>query len=156
MATVYLDASLISAVVTDRSDPVSIARRELAHEWWDSQRTRHELFISQEVIRELSDPAFQKKAAALSLVADVPLLVIDQEVAGVAEVLVKEQLMPAPAVGDAVHVALCAVHGIEYLLSFNVRHLANPNKTAHLAVICRRLGLVPPRILTPDFLWEET
>jgi predicted nucleic acid-binding protein len=155
MATVYLDASLISAIVTDRSDPSSVARRELAREWWDSQRASHELFISQEVIRELSDPTYRHKDAALALVADLSLLTIDQEVGGVAEILVKEHLMPAPAVGDAIHVALCAVHDIEYLLSFNVRHLANPNKTAHLAVVCRRLGLVPPRIVTPDFLWED-
>jgi len=39
-------------------------------------------------------------------------------------------------------------------MSWNVRHLANPNKTAHLRAVCRRLGLVPPQIVTPDLLWE--
>ena len=115
---------------------------------------RHDLYISQEVILELSSAAFTRRDDALALVADIPILEIDDEVVGAAQVLVRECVMPAPAVGDAVHVAVCAVHGMEYLLSWNVRHLANPNKTAHLQAVCRRLGLVPPQILTPDFLWE--
>jgi hypothetical protein len=73
----------------------------------------------------------------------------------VASVFVRERLFPVPAVGDALHVAVYAVHDVEYLLSWNVRHMANPNKTTQLQVICRRLGLVPPKILTPDLLWEE-
>ena len=133
---------------------MSISRRETSREWWDTQRLRHELFISQEVVMELTSPGFGRREEALELVADIPLLEIDEEVAGVAEVFVKEHLMPTPIVGDAVHVATCAVHGVQYLISWNVRHLANPKKTTHLQAICRRLGLVPPQILTPDMLWD--
>jgi hypothetical protein len=155
MAAVYLDCSFISACVTDRTDPLSLSRRQISREWWDSQRRGHELFISQEVLDELSAPEFGRSKEALDLVADVPLLEIDDEVQGVAEVLVKEFVMPAPAVGDAVHVAVSSVNGIEYLLSWNVRHLANPNKMRHLQAVCRRLGLIAPQILTPDLLWED-
>lgn len=154
MSAVYLDASFVSACVTDRTDARSVARREISREWWDTQRSRHTLVISQEVVRELSDPGFGRSAAAIELVSALPLLEIDEEVAGVAEVFVRERLMPAPAVGDAIHVAVCAVHDTNYLLSWNVRHLANPNKTAHLQILCRRLGLIPPQILTPDLLWD--
>jgi hypothetical protein len=154
MADVYLDASFVSACVTDRTDAKSLTRRETSQEWWETQRRGHQVFVSQEVVREVSSPEFQRREQALALIAGLPLLDIDAEVAGVAEVFVRERLMPAPAVGDAVHVAVCAVHGIGFLLSWNVRHLANPNKTAHLQAICRRLGLVPPIIITPDLLWE--
>ena len=152
--TIYLDASFVSACVTDRTDPKSVSRRDTSREWWDTQRTGHEIVISQEVIKELSNPDFSRREDALALIADLSLLDIDDEVTGVAEIFVKEVLMPAPVVGDAVHVAVCAVHGVQYLLSWIVRHLANPNKTAHLQAICRRLGLIPPQILTPDLLWE--
>jgi predicted nucleic acid-binding protein len=155
MASVYLDASFVSACVTNRTDPGSVARRDTSREWWDTQRSAHDVFISQEVVREISDPDFVTRDDAIALVAGLPLLDIDDEVTGVAEALVRERVMPAPAVGDALHVAVCAVHDVEYLLSWNVRHLANPNKIAHLQVICRRLGLVPPRIITPDLLWEN-
>lgn len=63
--------------------------------------------------------------------------------------------MPKPVAGDAIHVAVAAVHGIEYVLSWNVRHLANPNKLRHLQSICLRSGLVAPQIITPELLWED-
>ena len=132
---VYLDCSFISACVTDRTDARSLARRETSREWWETQRPRHELVISQEVIKELSSPGFSRREEALTLVSDLHLLWVDDEVTGVAEVFVKEFLMPGPAVGDAIHVAVCAVYDVEYLLSWNVGHLANPNKTAHLRAI---------------------
>src|SRR6185295_4668933 len=128
MSVVYLDSSFVSAHVTDRTDAKSVARRETSREWWDTQRSKRERVISQEVLKELSIPVFNRREQALALVSDLPLLAIDDEVPGVAEVFVKEFLMPGPAVGDAVHVAASAVHDVEYLLSWNVRHLANPNK----------------------------
>ena len=63
--------------------------------------------------------------------------------------------MPAPAIGgDAVHVAVAVAHRMDYILTWNVKHLANRNKRAHFAVICMRLGLVPPLIVPPDMLQE--
>ncbi len=50
--------------------------------------------------------------------------------------------------------ATAMVHRMDYVLTWNVRHLANPNKRTHFAVICLRLGLVPPLIVTPDMLQE--
>lgn len=95
-------------------------------------------------------------AHALQWIADVPLLDVDDAVRALAELLVRERVMPAPVAGDAVHVAVACVHAVEYILSWNVRHLANPNKVAHLRAVCIRAGYHPPAILTPDLLWETT
>lgn len=155
MATVYLETSFVSACVTNRSDSASIYRRELSLEWWTDQARRHRLFISAEVLAELSQPGFPGANEALSLVEHVPLLAINDEVQGLAILLVREKVMPSPVAGDALHVAVATVHGISYMLSWNVRHLANPSKMAHLRVVCLRAGLLPPQIITPDLLWEE-
>jgi hypothetical protein len=72
-----------------------------------------------------------------------------------AGLLVREKVMPQPLAGDAIHVAVAAVHEMDYILSWNVRHLANPRKTRHLRTICLRAGLLPPQIVTPDLLGEE-
>jgi hypothetical protein len=87
-------------------------------------------------------------------VRNVPLLPIGEEVRGLASILVREKVMPGPVAGDAVHLAVASVHGMDYMLTWNVRHLANPNKLEHLRVVCLRVGIIPPRIVTPDFLWE--
>ncbi len=55
--------------------------------------------------------------------------------------------------GDPIHVAVAAVHGIQYMVSWNVKHLANVNKREHLARICARCGYIAPEILTPDVFW---
>jgi hypothetical protein len=78
-----------------------------------------------------------------------------QEVLDLADLLVSEKVMPSPALeGDALHLAIATLHRMEYVLTWNVKHLANPNKRTHLAVICMRLGLTPPILVTPDLLQE--
>jgi len=119
-----------------------------------TQSQRHDLFISAEVINELSTPVYPQAAEALSMISDIPVIGVDADIGGFAHVLVRELVMPGPASGDAIHVAACVIFKIDYLLSWNVRHLANPNKMAHLRVICVRLGYMPPAIITPDLLWE--
>lgn len=154
MARVYLETSFISACVTTRSDAASVYRRESSLEWWHEQRHRHELLISTEVIGELESPGYAQSAAALGLVSAVPVLPIDSETLGFAGMLVREKVMPQPMGGDAFHVAAACVNALDFMLSWNVKHLANQNKLRHLEVVCRRAGLFAPRIVTPDLLWE--
>ena len=155
MATVYLETSFVSACVTNRTDPASLYRKEVSLEWWATQSHRHQLYISAEVLAELSQPGFPCAEEALSQVEQVPLLAMNEEVQGLAILLVRAKVMPSPVAGDALHVAVASVHGMSYMLSWNVRHLANPSKLTHLRVVCLRAGLIPPQILTPDLLWEE-
>ncbi len=156
MAGVYLETSFVSACVSARTDAASVYRREASLDWWRSQRSGHILFISDEVVAELSDPGHKNAASAVEFVKAVPRIDLSPDVVGFAGLLVEQRVMPAPVAGDAIHVAAAAVAGLEYLLSWNVRHLANPNKTEHLRVVCMRMGLMPPRIVTPDFLWQDT
>ena len=154
MARVYLETSFVSACVTKRDDTSSRYRKRSSVEWWQQQASRHELFISPEVLRELADPRHHSAAEAASFVEHVPILPLDPPVVGFAEALVRHKVMPGPAVGDALHVAVCCVWAAEYLLTWNVRQLANHNKITHLRAVCLRAGLVPPTIVTPDLLWE--
>jgi len=64
--------------------------------------------------------------------------------------------MPKPATeGDALHVAVATIYGMDYVLTWNVRHLANPNKRTHFGIVCMRLGLAAPMLITPDLLQED-
>lgn len=112
------------------------------------------MFVSPEVVTELSNPTYPHRKLALEMTVEADLLSLTPEVRGLAKILVGEKVMPGPAAsGDAVHVAAAVVHRLEYLLSWNVRHLANMNKLEHLRVVCQRLGYIPPLITTPDVLW---
>jgi hypothetical protein len=126
--------------------------------WWQIYARRFELCISPEVVRELSSAEFPEavRQPALMMLSGLEVLAFTTEVAELAELLVKERVMPAPAVeGDAIHIAFCVIHQIDYLLTWNQKHLANPNKRVHLAVICARLNLIAPQIVTPDLMIVE-
>ena len=156
MSKVYLETSFFSLCVSTRTGTKELGWKASSNEWWQTQAQRHELFISPEVIRELSAPEFPNSSSALQMVRGLSLLDLTPEVTELAQLLVEEKVMPGPATqGDAIHVAAAAFHGMDYILTWNVKHLANPNKRKHLAIICARLGLVPPMLMTPDLLQED-
>jgi hypothetical protein len=110
--------------------------------------------VSDEVLAELDDPEFPLRSDAIAFIQGVPVLEATEETIGLARVLIEEKAMPRPLKEDAVHVAAATLARAEYILSWNVKHLANPNKRIHLAKICIKFGYVPPSIVTPEFLWE--
>lgn len=155
MARVYLETSFFSACVSTRTSPKSQGWRASSLEWWETQRRRHELFVSPEVVRELSAKTFPQREQALAMLRGLSVLKQTPEVEALAALLVSERVMPGPATaGDAMHVAFAVVHMMDYILTWNVQHLANPNKRTHFAVICLRLGITPPDLVTPDLLQE--
>ena len=159
MAKVYLETSFFSACVTTRIDVDSQSWKGRSLSWLKTQAPRHELFISAEVLAELSAPTYLNRDAALAFTAGIELLPISAEVLVLGQLLIDQKVMPGPLKGDAVHVAVTAYHGVEYLLSWNVKHLvkhlANPNKRMHLARILTNAGRGIPAIVTPDVLWED-
>lgn len=156
-ASVYIETTVPSAYVTMRSDPSSLHRRNVTHEWWDNQLSRYDVYLSDNVLLELEQGEWPGQSDALDLIDPLPRLAVAPEVIAVAARYVAERLVPADLGGDATHLAVACVHEMDFLLTWNIRHLANPNKLDHLTVINRRLGLLTPQIVTPEMLWlEET
>jgi predicted nucleic acid-binding protein len=150
MARVYLETSFVSACVTLRVDDASLYQRWQSLSWSHRERRPHDLWISAEVLRELSDEMFTARFRALSFVAGIPCLPIDPDVERLARLLIRERLAPGPTTGDALHAAIAIGHGMDTLLTWDARHLANPNKRSRLERFCHRLGYRAPRFLTPD------
>lgn len=154
-SVVYIETSVPSAYVSNRTDPGSLHRRSVTREWWSDQVVRYDARVSDAVVLELSQGDWAGKAEALRLVEPLPRLVIDAEIIAVATRYVEERVVPAGLSGDAAHLAVACVHEVDFLLTWNIRHLANPNKLNHLTVINRRMGLLTPQIVTPEMLWME-
>jgi len=64
------------------------------------------------------------------------------------------QPLPSKAATDALHIAVAAVNGVEYLLTWNCRHIANPALRPRIESVCRKMGFEPPVICTPQELLE--
>ncbi len=125
-------------------------------EWWDEERGDYECYSSPVVLEELEAGDYPTRERCVELLEGLPLLEIVPEVLEVARVYQADGLMPTRPAADAIHVALASWYRMDYLLTWNCRHIANANKARHLEAINLRLRLGLPMLVTPHQLqrWE--
>jgi len=158
MSSVYLETSFFSECCTIRTSDIARGRRATSLDWWQTYAPKFDLYISGEAVRELSSPDFPQavREPALDMLKGLTLLPATPEVVAFAELLVLERVMPGPATeGDALHLAASIGHRMDYLLTWNQRHLANPNKRTHLTIVAARTRLAVPEVVTPDLMRLE-
>lgn len=155
--TVYVETTILSYLVgwLSRNDLQVAANQELTRRWWLSRRAKFELFVSAAVIDEASegDPALASER--LRFLSDLPLLTITPAAHDLKTMLLRERSLPWNAEVDALHIATAAVHGIEYLLTWNCKHIANAVTLPSIYAVCRDAGYEPPFVCTPQELMGE-
>jgi len=154
MDTVYIETSIIShATARPSADPrISVLQAE-AREWLLIERPKFLVVTSQFVIDEasLGDPAAAQER--LKELANFPLIPTDAQVEVLANELIGRLLIPAKAKLDALHVAISAVNGVQYLLTQNCRHIANAHTLPQIYKTLAALGYPGLLITTPaEFL----
>jgi hypothetical protein len=152
---VYVETTVFSAFVSEREDAASVYRHDVTRQWWALQSQLYDLRTSEAVLSELRAGIYPRQQEAVELADSLAPIEITDEALSVAELYIRHHLMPGPMTGDALHLAVVSLNEVGFLLTWNIRHLANPNKLEHLEVINRRLGLLTPLIVTPDSLWKE-
>jgi hypothetical protein len=153
--TVYIETTIPSAIASQREDAASVYRRDVTRQWWNEQAQWYELQTSEATLAELKAGLYPSQGEAIGLVKWLPLLAVTDEVLAIADAYVRHHLMPQGPTGDALHLAVASLNEMDFLLTWNLRHLANPNKIEHITVINRRLGLLSPKIISPEELWTE-
>ena len=136
-------------------DLILAAHQETTREWW-AKRGEFDLFVSQLVIDECRAGDFQAAAARLLTLVDLPVLEPGAAIDHLVETLLRKVPLPSRAAYDAAHIAYAAVHQLDYLLTWNCRHIANAHFRRRIEAICLDLGHQPPLIATPlEFLGME-
>ena len=153
MKTVYIETSILSYLTARPSrDLLAAARQQVTRTWWDAHRPRFEVFVSplvdQESRRGDTDAAHRRVEAA----TDIPVLQIVEQAYELAAALIAEGALPASAQDDAAHIALAAVHGMDYLLTWNCRHIDNAETKPLVRSVCAKHGYACPEICTPEEL----
>ncbi len=144
---VYLETSLISYLTALPSrDLIIAANQQITQEWWQNERTNYELYASQLVIREASKGDHEAVSRRLDALADVQLLAITDEAVDLADRLVERGAPPRPAVEDALHIAIATANGMDYLATWNFKHIANATMRVNIEAVCRQAGYEPPVI----------
>ncbi|WP_419546179.1 type II toxin-antitoxin system VapC family toxin [Microcystis sp.] len=148
--TVYIETSILGYLTARPSrDIVVAANIEVTKEWWNTRRGDFQLYSSQAVVKETSQGDVVIASQRLEILANLSLLDLNQAVLDLAEQFLERSNLPAKADIDAVHIAVATVHGMDYLLTWNCKHIANAQIQGKLAEISLDFGYELPILCTP-------
>lgn len=153
---VYVETTVVSYLVgwLSRHDLYVAANQEYTRQWWNEKRHQFELFTSAVVAEEAADGTPELAAARLAYIRDMAFLEVTDEAENLKEELLRRAALPQKARLDALHIAVAAVNGLDYLLSWNLKHIVNAVMLPKIYQICRSAGYEPPFVCTPSELTE--
>lgn len=150
---VYIETSFISYLTARPSRDVVVAgHQQTTHEWWDTQRDKYELCVSELVFQEAGTGDPQAAQERLEKLKSMTELVTTKEALELAKELIRVGALPAKAGEDAVHIAVAATNRVRYLLTWNCRHMANATMRPLIDSTCTAKGFQAPIICTPEEL----
>ena len=151
----FIETSVLSYLTARQSrDVVVAAYQELTREWWRDAASRFELTASQLVVAEAGAGDLEATRVRLEVLASVPLLDATPDAERLAQALVDLGAVPRQATEDAAHIAIVVTNGVDFLVTWNFRRIANASMRAQIERTCRQAGYEPPVICTPNELME--
>jgi predicted nucleic acid-binding protein len=154
--SVYIETTVVSYLTAWSSrDIIRAAHQRITHDWWHTQPNRFELFTSELVVLEASagDPTAAKPR--LEVLAGLRIADSSDAADALASALLLASALPPKSARDALHVAVAATNGIDYLLTWNCTHLAKAQMRDRIEQTCAAAGFRPPVIATPEQLFDE-
>ena len=151
---VYIETTIVSYLVAlPTQDLIQSAHQQITREWWE-RRDRFDLYVSRAVVAEARRGNPDAAAHRLAALRGIPRLAGGRRVVDLARDLVRRGTLPVQARMDGAHVGIAAANGMEYLLTWKLRHLANASIRGKIEEVVRAAGMVPPIICTPEELME--
>ena len=154
--SVYIESSVISYLAARPSrDLVIAARQSITETWWQSRRAAFDLYISALVEEEISRGDAAAVERRLRAVEDIPLIAVSSEAQRLAEDLLVQGAVPVSSEEDALHIGIAAAAGIDYLLTWNFKHINNAQTKAAITAVVEAHGFVCPMLCSPEELGAE-
>lgn len=156
MEAVYLETTFISYLVAlPARDLVLAANQQITRDWWQLRRSNFRCVVSPVVIDEISLGDESEIKKRLDVIQPLEVLATSSSAESLAKAIMNAGLLPEKAARDAAHIAFASVHKIQYLLTWNCKHLANAQISRRIQKICHQHGFEIPLICTPAELFEE-
>lgn len=152
--TVYLETTVPSFLTARPSNDLILAgQQQVTSRWWRTRKHHYRIFISELVMQETSRGDSSAAKKRVEAIRPFPFLEIDNEVINLGSKILQSGVIPEKAAADAGHIAVAARHGIDYLLTWNCKHIANAEIIRRLDQLIRNAGYRPPTICTPNELF---
>ena len=153
---VYVETTIVSYLAGRPSLDVIVAgRQQVTHRWWEVRRPGFDVVVSQVVLDEISAGDPEAARRRIEIVVGLPLLDVTPEAAELAARLIERVPLPSQASVDATHVAVAACHRVDFVMTWNVAHIANAVLRRRVEAVCRAAGYDAPILCTPDELMED-
>ena len=155
MPSVYLETTVPSYLVARPSrDLIVAAHQQIAHEWWDTARDRFDLYVSEAVLDEIRGGDADYAARRTELLAEVDVLAFSDDVEALIRAYHRRLGLVGSATADLPHFAYAVAYNMDYLVTWNCKHIANGQVIRRLNVVNAELGRPTPVIVTPEELLE--
>jgi hypothetical protein len=152
-SSVYVETSVISYYTARPSrDIVTAARQTLTQEWWEDAREKFDLYVSVLVVEEAKAGGAEAAQRRLAAISGLPILEINDAAEQLGKRLMDEGAIPSTRGEDALHISLATVHGMDFLLTWNFRHINNAEMKARIRTIIEAVGYESPVICSPEEL----
>jgi predicted nucleic acid-binding protein len=148
--SLYLDTSIIGYLtIRPSTNLITASNSVITQNWWDTRRENFTLYISEVVLEELARGDQEIATKRLDLISELPLLALNEAVEELAQQFLTKSNLPPKASDDALHIALATVYKVDYLLTWNCKHIANAQIQKKLSQISIESGYELPTICTP-------
>lgn len=148
--TVYIETSLVSYLTARPSNNlILMANLEITRRWWEDLCGQFTLYISQVVLDEAAQGDPEMALKRLEVLQNLSVLELTEAVQNLGLQFLKRGSLPSKASDDAIHIAAATIHRLDYLLTWNCKHIANAQIQRKLAEICLDFGYRLPTICTP-------
>ncbi|MCY3672430.1 MAG: type II toxin-antitoxin system VapC family toxin [Alphaproteobacteria bacterium] len=152
---VYVETSVVSYLTARQSrDLVVAAYQEVTREWWRAASGRFDLVASELVVTEAGAGDADAASARLEVLKPVALLNVTESSEALARRLLDLDAVPRQAAADAAHIAIAVTNGVDFLVTWNFKHIANAAMRSRIERVCRQADYEPPVICTPNELME--
>jgi predicted nucleic acid-binding protein len=153
---VYVETSVIGYLTSRPSrDPIIGGHQQSTKEWWGIASSHVQLVVSELVVVECAAGNEQAASERLHVIQALERVAPTEAAAKLTEALLLGKAVPSSEPRDAAHIALAASHGVEFLVTWNFRHIANIDCRAAIEWICREAGFEPPIICSPEALLRK-
>lgn len=150
----YIETTIPNFLFADDA-PEKRRVTEVFFEWL--KLSDHKLCTSEVVFEELTAAPEVKRSKLLSTLSDLKpaILEVTPEAASLCQFYLNRRILPPRYYNDAIQIALCVCHEVDYLATWNMRHMANVFRQEKINQASLEFGLRSIRIVTPEQLIYE-
>ncbi len=150
---VYIESSVISYLSSKPSrDIVMASRQAITRNWWDNERSLYDVYVSVLVEREIAQGDSEAAEKRLQTIADIENIPITEQAVAISKYLIDCNAVPRGSEEDALHIAIAAANGMDFLLTWNFRHINNAVRRMQIVKAIGRFSIFCPEICSPEQL----